>query len=322
MKCGAEKRKEGFKNRQNVYLCISKLIKLQLTEILKRTIMSNDVFYYQILECGDILKINSAREALANAKYIVREERTYPCQSYAYSKFIFVDGSDNERNVKWGNVELAAAYITGTAANLQLVMEIVDYNGVEHKYSLHNDIRYNIVPLTGPHAFRNTYEWDMDNPLISILECLDVISTRGFNSFDIEFRLQEKLRFVEKSQKSLKLNYGLMCTGLAGVESLEYKEGVESIEPYAFENLGNLISITLPSTIKELKSYALYNYCLQKVYCKAVVPPKLEPFLFGENRTIPRLTVYIPKGTLEAYKKIWGYTFGLGKNTEFIETEF
>lgn len=284
--------------------------------------MNNEVYYYQILECGDILKINSAHEALANAKYIVREERSHPCRSYAHSKFIFVDSSDNERNVKWGNVELAAADITGSAADLQLVMVIVDDNGVEHEYSLHNDIRYNIAPLMGPHAFRNTYEWDMDNPLKSILECLDVISIRGFNSFDIEFRLKKELRIVEKSLKSTKLYYELMCTGLAGVESLEYKEGVESIEPYAFENLYNLISITLPSTIKELKSYALYNFRLQKVYCKAVVPPKLGAFLFGENRLIPNLTVYIPKGTLEAYKNTWGYPFGFGKNTEFIEIEF
>ena len=103
---------------------------------------------------------------------------------------------------------------------------------------------------------------------------------------------------------------------------LEYKEGVESIEPYAFEKLYNLTSITLPSTIKELKSYALYNFHLQKVYCKAIVPPKLGVFLFGENRSISHLTVHIPKGTIEAYKNIWGHTFGCGEDTEFIETEF
>lgn len=284
--------------------------------------MSKEVHYYQILEHGDIQEINSAHEALPEAKYIIREERTHPCQSYSHSKFIFVDSKDNERNVKWDYIKLTAVYITGVAADLQLVLEISDDKGNAYKYSLHNDIRYNITPLLGPHAFKQTYEWDISNPLKSILECLNIINDRGFNSFDIEFRLKEELRKVEKAKKSIELYHNLMCTGLAGVEKLEYKEGVESIEPYAFENLYNLTTIILPSTIKELKSYALYNFHLQKVYCKAVSPPKLGSFLFGENRSLPHLTVYIPKGTIDAYKKAWGHLFGFGQNTEFIETEF
>lgn len=282
--------------------------------------MSKDVYYYEILEYGDIQKIKSVEKAVSNAKYIIREERTYPCQSYSHSEFIFVDCSDNEKNIKCDYVELTAAYIIGIAADLQLVLEITDDKGDLHKYSLHNDIRYNMRPLAGPHAFRQIIEWDMNNPLKNILESLEIISNRGFNSFNIEFRLKEELRKAERALESLNLNHELMRTGLAGVKSLEYKEGVESIESYAFENLYNLTTIILPSTIKELKDYALYNSCLQRVYCKAVIPPKLGIFLFGEGRTIPHLTVYIPKGTLETYKNSWGRTSGL--DTEFIETEF
>lgn len=288
--------------------------------------MYKDVYYYQILKNGNIQGINSEYEASPISKYIVREERSYPCNSYSYSSFFFLDNTGKEKNIEWNNVKLISAYITGFASDLQLVLEFIDENKDNHKYSLHNDIRYNIPPIIGPRAFKQNLEWNINNPLINIIECFELIDTLGFKGFDAVFRLKEQLRKTKKELQSSKLTCDLICNGLSDIEKIEYKEGVLVIEPYALECFKSLATIILPSTVEELKDFALYNALynnpLREIYCKAVNPPKLSILVFGENRPIPHLRVYIPKGTLHLYEKTWGGFALYDKNMQFIEIEF
>ena len=279
--------------------------------------------YYEIKSSESIVKINSANNASYDARWIVKEQSLPRCASYSYYNFYFVDCNDEEICVEWPGATLNKVYITGCAEDYVLRIEIIEDDGTLHTYSLHNDIRYNIGPLTGPRAFQPKYtEWERSNPLKSVTRCFELIETLGFESFDIIFKQQEKIRELERNCERLNLGYDLMYYGLSSVELLEFPEGITSIKPYAFENLHRLKTLILPSSLEEIEEYSLYSYNLENIYIKSPVPPKFNWFAFGENRTIPELLIYVPKGTLEAYQKAWSFGGRPTKQFNFIEYDY
>lgn len=81
--------------------------------------------------------------------------------------------------------------------------------------------------------------------------------------------------------------------------------GIDLTEDKVFSVLGscaNLTCISLPSTLKEMSPIASGCNSLKGIYCFAVEPPALK----GENVITTESTVYVPKGTAEAYQAAWG----------------
>ncbi len=267
---------------------------------------SKTIYYHQIMENGSIERKDTLSCISPDSKYIVREEKEYPCASYTHSDFFFIDVDDSEKKIEWKDAELSAVRITGYAADYQLALELLGKDGKEYRFAFHDDIRYNIPPLMGPKAFKpKYYQWDETAPLKLVVECMEAIEELGVKGFDAAFKLQQKLWNAENEDKRLRLNSRLMVDGLKGTETLEFKESVEAVEPYAFENLPSLKTIILPSTIKVLEHFSLCWCKVDTIICKSSVPPKMESFMFGEGCTIRHLTVHIPRGYRSAYEEKW-----------------
>ena len=82
------------------------------------------------------------------------------------------------------------------------------------------------------------------------------------------------------------------------------------IGAFAFEGCSNLISITIPDSVKTIGQNA-FEGCssLTSVYCKATTPPKLGDGIFNNNAS--DLKIYVPKSEgstiLEVYKSAEGW---------------
>jgi hypothetical protein len=95
------------------------------------------------------------------------------------------------------------------------------------------------------------------------------------------------------------------------------------IEPYAFELCNALKTITFPATLKTIYSYA-FAYCnnLTTIYCMASVPPILQDDVFSVSCNYQKkISVYVPKASLEAYKAARDWTSDY-VTFEFIGYEF
>ena len=109
------------------------------------------------------------------------------------------------------------------------------------------------------------------------------------------------------------------CDNLA---SVTISDGVKTIRDYAFYNCYNLTSVTIPDSVTTIGSNAFY-YCnkLAKVYCKAETPPVGATGMF--NMRTPRPNIYVPMGSVEAYKSADGwsnyvdYIFGYRFDADF-----
>jgi hypothetical protein len=86
-----------------------------------------------------------------------------------------------------------------------------------------------------------------------------------------------------------------------GLHSIIIPEGVAVIEYATFYNCKSLNSIVLPSTITSIGDRT-FDYCyeLKEIHCKATTPPTLEMFSLLSN--IPGRKIYVPQGSVEAYK--------------------
>ena len=131
------------------------------------------------------------------------------------------------------------------------------------------------------------------------------------------FRSCENLRQITIPDKVKEIGFGAfeLCTALY---SVTISNGVAEIGPYAFEQCTSLESITLPKSITEIGVMAFANCTkLRVVTCKSKTPPACE----GDNIDIERapiynnfdydtdkLTLYIPKGTADAYSSAPGWS--------------
>lgn len=110
----------------------------------------------------------------------------------------------------------------------------------------------------------------------------------------------------------------------AKMSDIDFPETLESIEQNAFQSCNKLTAVVLPSSLKSLgdRAFALCG-SLQKIYCKATVPPAYIPASGYESdgtpftSVNPSTPVYIPVGTKQQYVTAPGWDY----MTNFIETD-
>ena len=76
---------------------------------------------------------------------------------------------------------------------------------------------------------------------------------------------------------------------------------VVSIGRYAFQECDQLTSVTIPSTVEIIESWAFaYNYGLKALIMESAVPPAIYQASFYDiDRSLP---IYVPSGSVDAYK--------------------
>lgn len=104
----------------------------------------------------------------------------------------------------------------------------------------------------------------------------------------------------KKEQKAVVVdfNYELSST----TEIQKYVSGylVSGIESYAFRDCPNLESITIPASAFNIGEYAFYGCSdLKTIRFNGKTPPSIDYFVFGD---VSDLKIYVPHGTLEAYR--------------------
>lgn len=108
------------------------------------------------------------------------------------------------------------------------------------------------------------------------------------------------------------------------MSDIDFPETLESIEQDAFQSCNKLTAVVLPSSLKSLgdRAFALCG-SLQRIYCKATVPPACIPASGYESdgtpftSVNPSIPVYIPIGTKQQYVTAPGWDY----MTNFIETD-
>lgn len=110
----------------------------------------------------------------------------------------------------------------------------------------------------------------------------------------------------------------------AKMSDIDFPETLESIEQDAFQSCNKLTAVVLPSSLKSLgdRAFALCG-SLQKIYCKATVPPAcIQASAYESDGTPfasvnPSIPVYVPVGTKQQYMTSPGWDY----MTNFIETD-
>ena len=109
------------------------------------------------------------------------------------------------------------------------------------------------------------------------------------------------------SIKSLVINDGVTSLGTSafenctGLTSVTIPAGITNIRTGAFYRCTSLTSVTIPNSVTSIGDLAFYGCTvLTSITCEAVTPPACERFCFYDvPKTIP---LYVPKGSVEAYK--------------------
>lgn len=91
-----------------------------------------------------------------------------------------------------------------------------------------------------------------------------------------------------------------ICASCYSLREVIINEGVEIIHSKAFRGCSNLVELTLPSTLTQIRANA-FTQVPNAIYCKATTPPTLyvENFMNGNK---DNCTIYVPKGSVSAYK--------------------
>ncbi len=93
-----------------------------------------------------------------------------------------------------------------------------------------------------------------------------------------------------------------LITAPAGLTSARIPDGVTTIGDYAFQGCAGLTSLTLPESVAEIGGNVLFECSrLESIYSLAVVPPAVYSFGLAQE-SYPRITLYVPRGTREAYQ--------------------
>ena len=90
--------------------------------------------------------------------------------------------------------------------------------------------------------------------------------------------------------------------------SVNIPSGVTEIGEYTFSGCRSLTSVNIPSSVTKIREYA-FSDCsgLRSVYVYAETPPSISANAF-EGCDSKNCTVYVPKGTYDAYwLSEWGY---------------
>jgi hypothetical protein len=126
--------------------------------------------YFQVFDKNTIREIEAPAAASDGTRWIIKQEYFYPCGSYTYSDFFFVDRVGEHISIAVADAEIGEILVRGTAASYILSIELKDVSGSSLKYRLYDDIRYGYGPVIGPKAFSPQYmEWDHSNPISEIV---------------------------------------------------------------------------------------------------------------------------------------------------------
>ena len=83
-------------------------------------------------------------------------------------------------------------------------------------------------------------------------------------------------------------------------------DGLTQINHRAFSACSALTNITIPSSVKIIREWAFAGCIrLEEITVKSVQPPDV--YAFGFNEVALNIPVYVPKGSLEAYKNASGW---------------
>lgn len=118
-------------------------------------------------------------------------------------------------------------------------------------------------------------------------------------------------------------------TNCPSLFSVNIEEGVEMIDADVFRFAENMITLTLPSSIKTIYNWALPS-CINNLYVKAMTPPAYKEKSVGhasmydygtllKNFDKNNLKIYIPKGALQTYQTSPGWSY---YKDYFIEYDF
>ena len=88
----------------------------------------------------------------------------------------------------------------------------------------------------------------------------------------------------------------------SSLKSISISSSLMSIGGYTFRNCSNLTSITIPNSVTTIGGSA-FESCLamSSIHCQASTPPSCSPYRSFGN-IYSTATLYVPKGSLEAYK--------------------
>ena len=104
--------------------------------------------------------------------------------------------------------------------------------------------------------------------------------------------------------------------------SFSIEEGVQSILRFAFYYNQNLTSITIPASVKSIQRFILSGcYQIKEVQVKCTTPPVMDTDLgisTGPTDPYYDTPIYIPKGTLNAYRAAEGWKY----HKNFLEKEY
>ena len=106
----------------------------------------------------------------------------------------------------------------------------------------------------------------------------------------------------------------LWYTSRASVTKIVVNEGVTALGAYAFYGSTNCTEISLPSTLTDIKNYALANCStVTKITCKASTPPTLPAAAFDKTyrcfQNVPTdCPIYVPKQSVNTYKTTAGWS--------------
>lgn len=283
--------------------------------------------YHEVRTDGSCVRIDSPVEASLDAKYIVREE----CVSDSSMRdtvtiIYFVDRRDVLSPLKLDGKYLKCARFAKCKWSDDFDMTLVyQYNdgGLTCQSSRYNDVRCGILTYTGDEEFRSQWRnWSKCEPLEVLVSNVRFIERYGHSRMSfVESEVREQKERARRKKLEIAHDYKLIVEGLKSVCKVEFPEGIERLAQYSLEELSNLETVVLPSTIKELPPFSLFAGRMKNVYCKAHKPPKIHSSTFGMNSSLPKLNIYIPKETKENYIRQWDIR-GSRENFIFIEHSF
>ena len=118
-------------------------------------------------------------------------------------------------------------------------------------------------------------------------------------------------KYASEDGRCLIIDGTLNSFAPAGLTEYTIPDSVTTIGYRAFYYCSSLTSVTIPDSVTTIGSSA-FCWCesLTSVYCKAVTPPTVESYdgyLYPFDANVSNLKIYVPKGSVEAYKSASGW---------------